>query len=88
MVPVLSDGWELFNPECYVEKLIRMGNALTAVIVIDGQIAGTWKRTVKKVKPEMTLFRKLNKAEQKALQQAEDSYLKFFQQLDQVNFRI
>jgi hypothetical protein len=34
------------------------------------------------------LFKKLSKIEQKALQQAEDSYLKFFKQLDQLNFRI
>lgn len=71
------DRSDLSN-EGYIEKLIRMGNALTAVIVVDGQVAGTWKRSINKTKPEMTLFRKLNKAEQKALQKAEDSYLKFF----------
>ena len=76
--------------ERYAEKLIRMGNALTAVIIVDGQIAGTWKRATNKGKLEITtnLFKKLSKIEQKALQQAEDSYLKFFKQLDQLNFRI
>lgn len=66
--------------ERYVEKLIRMGNALTAVIVIDGQIAGTWKRKMNKSKAEVStnLFRKLSKGEQKALQHAEDTYLRFF----------
>jgi hypothetical protein len=74
--------------EGYFEKLIRMGNALTAVIVIDGQIAGTWKRKMIKGKQQITtnLFRKLNKAEEKALQQAEDLYVRFFKALDQLNF--
>jgi hypothetical protein len=69
------------SSERYVEKLIRMGNALTAVIVIDGQIAGTWKRKVDKGKAEVStnLFRKLNKAEQIALQKAETSYKNFFE---------
>jgi hypothetical protein len=62
------------------EKLLRMGNALTAVIVINGEIAGTWKRKINKGKAEVStnLFRKLNKAEQNALQKAETSYQKFF----------
>ncbi len=66
--------------ERYAEQLIRMGNALNAVIVVDGQIAGTWKRTTNKGKLEITtnLFKKLSKTDRKALQQAEDSYLKFF----------
>jgi hypothetical protein len=64
----------------HVPKLIRMGNALTAVIVINGQIAGTWKRKISKGTAEVStdLFRKLNKAEKKALQDVEDSYLGFF----------
>ena len=68
------------SSERYVEKLIRMGNALTAVIVINGEIAGIWKRKTEKTKPQITtnLFRNLNKAEQKVLQGAEDSYLRFF----------
>ena len=67
------------SSEGNVEKLIRMGNALTAVIVINGEIAGTWKRRINKGKPQITtdLFRKVNKAEEKALQQAEDSFLRF-----------
>lgn len=69
-----------FSSEGYFEKLIRMGNALTTVIVIDGQIAGTWKRKMNKGKAEVStnLFRKLNKAEQNALQKAEATYLDFF----------
>lgn len=62
------------------EKLIRMGNALTTVVVIDGEIAGTWKRKINKGKAEVStnLFRKINKAEQNALQKAEATYLEFF----------
>lgn len=69
-----------FSNEGSLEKLIRMGNAVTAVIVIDGQIAGTWKRTTDKGKSviKTALFRKLNKNEQQALQKAEDSYRRFF----------
>lgn len=68
------------SSEGYFEKLIRMGNALTAVIVIDGEIAGTWKRKMNKGKAEVStnLFRKLNKAEQNALKKAEATYLEFF----------
>ena len=72
------------SKEGYVEKLIRMGNALTAVIIVDGQIAGTWKRSINKGKPEIktNLFRKLNKTEQQALQKAEASYCRFFNHQD------
>ena len=28
--------------------MISMGNALTAVIILDGNVAGTWKRVLKK----------------------------------------
>jgi winged helix DNA-binding protein len=66
--------------EGYFEKIIRMGNAFTAVVIIDGQIAGTWKRKMNKGKLEVStnLFRKLNQAERKALQHMENSYLRFF----------
>lgn len=69
-----------FSNEGSVEKLIRMGNALTAVVLVNGQVTGTWKRSIVKGKSEIktTLFRKLNRTEQKALQNAEDSYLRFF----------
>jgi hypothetical protein len=68
------------STEAYIEKFIKMGNALTAVIVVDGQIAGTWKRSIIRGKPEIkkTVFRKLNKNEQQALQKAEDAYCEFF----------
>ncbi len=52
-----------------VERMIKMGNALNSVLILDGKVAGTWKRTLKKGKPEVVLspFRKLTRAEQDAV---------------------
>jgi hypothetical protein len=63
----------------YVEKLISMGNALTAVIIFDGKIIGTWKRVIKKSSVEINLspFEKLNKNEHEALQVEAHKYGKF-----------
>jgi hypothetical protein len=49
------------------------------IIVIDGQIRGTWKRTVKKnsVAVEINPFRALKKAETNAVTQAVEGYAKF-----------
>ncbi len=53
-----------------IEKMISMGNALTAVIILNGKVAGTWKRALKKNTVEIRLgpFRKLSKDEQDALE--------------------
>ena len=42
-----------------IERMISMGNALTAVIILDGKVAGTWKKTFKKniVDIELSPFR-------------------------------
>lgn len=63
----------------YIEKMISMGNALTSVIIIDGKIVGTWKRSLKKDKVLITasLFRKLNVFEKQALKVAANNYGKF-----------
>ncbi len=60
----------------YFEKLITMGNALTAVIVIDGMIVGTWKRAIKKNIVEITLnpFREFSSTEHTALEIAAKRY--------------
>lgn len=59
-----------------IEKMILMGNALTAVIIIDGKVAGTWKREIKKdsVVVMLQTFRKLAGAEKKALSAAATRY--------------
>jgi hypothetical protein len=62
-----------------IERLISMGNALTAVIILNGKVLGTWKRDVKKdtVMIKASLFRDINTPEKKALEKASDEYGKF-----------
>jgi len=62
-----------------IERMISMGNALTAVIVLDGKAAGTWRKTVKKGALEISLnpFRKLKEEERKALETEAARYGKF-----------
>jgi hypothetical protein len=52
-----------------VERMIAMGNAMTAVIVIDGKVAGTWRKSTKKDTVEIGLspFRKLDTDQQEAV---------------------
>jgi hypothetical protein len=63
----------------YIEKMISMGNALTAVIVLNGKVAGTWHKATKKNSVEIGLnpFRKLDTAEQEALESEVTRYGKF-----------
>jgi hypothetical protein len=62
-------------------RLFTMGNALTYVVVIDGQIVGSWRRTLDKeaVTIEISLFRRLTKAEQRAVAAAAQHYGKFLE---------
>ncbi len=61
------------------ERLIAMGNALTGVIVIDGKVAGTWKRTLKKKSVEFVLkpFSTLTAQQEIALSEATAEYSHF-----------
>jgi hypothetical protein len=63
-----------------IERLISMGNALTAVIVINGRFAGTWKRALKRETIEISLnpFRKFGRDEQRAVESEVTRYGKFF----------
>ncbi|MGH2569267.1 MAG: winged helix DNA-binding domain-containing protein [Bacteroidota bacterium] len=63
------------------EKLRSMGNALTSVLVLDGKIAGTWKRVVNKgtVKIATNPFRRLSKAEYEAVKAAAVRYGAFLE---------
>lgn len=65
----------------YVEKLLPMGNALTSVLVLDGKVAGTWKRVLKKERVEMRVkpLRELSKAEHQAIKAAANGYGKFLE---------
>ncbi len=65
--------------ERYVEKLLSMGNALTAVLIHDGKIVDTWKRVIKKDTVIVTArpFRKLTIIEKEALESATRRYGEF-----------
>ena len=60
--------------------MISMGNALTAVIVLNGKVAGTWKRAMKKDSVEIRLspFRELDNDEQEAVESEVERYGRFF----------
>lgn len=59
--------------------MIAMGNALTAVIVIDGKVTGTWRKTTKKDSVEILVspFRKLDTDQQEAVEAEVARYGKF-----------
>ena len=57
-------------------RLMAMGNALTSIVVVNGQITGTWKRRVEKGTALITIepFDRLTKAERQALEAAVQAY--------------
>lgn len=65
--------------ERYIERMISMGNALTAVMIFKGQIVGTWKRILKKNSVEIKLspFEKLSKTQHEAFEKEAQTYEKF-----------
>jgi hypothetical protein len=65
--------------ERHAAKLRALGNALSYIIVIDGQIVGTWRRTIGKgaVVIETNIFTRLTKAEKRAVVVAAHQYGKF-----------
>lgn len=56
-----------------------MGNALTAVVILNGAIVGTWKRKLKKnvVEFDINLFNKLSVKEMEAIEKAKEEYKLF-----------
>ena len=61
----------------YAEKVCPGGNGMFAsTIVIDGRVAGTWKRTIKKAGIEIAVapFTALSKAEKKRFAEAVNRY--------------
>ncbi|MDD1718804.1 MAG: winged helix DNA-binding domain-containing protein [Methanoregulaceae archaeon] len=62
-----------------IERMISRGNALTAVIVLNGRVTGTWMKKRKKNSIEIRLnpFRKLDKDEREALESEVARYGKF-----------
>jgi hypothetical protein len=63
----------------YSERLIAMGNALNAVILVDGLIVGTWQRTFKNgaLVVETNPFTKLTAAQKRAVAVAADRLARF-----------
>ncbi|MGH7460527.1 MAG: winged helix DNA-binding domain-containing protein [Longimicrobiales bacterium] len=62
-------------------RLQAMGNALQYIVVVDGQIVGTWSRSVKKglFQVATNLFMKLTRSQSHALRAAADRYGQFLQ---------
>ncbi len=62
-----------------IERMISRGNASTAVIILDGRVAGSWNKALKKNTVEIRLnpFRKFNKDEQEALESEVARYGRF-----------
>lgn len=63
------------------DRLKAMGNDLSYIIVIDGQIVGTWKRTLRRDEVVIVtkLFRRLTKAENRAVSHAAQRYGDFLE---------
>lgn len=61
--------------------MIALGNALSYIIVVDGQIVGTWKRTLGNdaVVIETNPFTQLTKAENRAITLAAQRYGDFLE---------
>lgn len=70
----------LILEEKYKKNMAAVGNALlTSLIIINGKVEGTWKRSIKKDKVEirLNLFRKLGKNEKGVLEEEVTGYGKF-----------
>lgn len=61
------------------KRLVGMGNALGYVFLVDGRIAGTWSRALapRSVRIQLTAFRKLTRAEQRAVVAAATRFTRF-----------
>ncbi len=62
-----------------IERMISMGNALTAVIILDGKAVGTWKRVLKENSVEIKLnpFKKINESKINQIKEAAENYGNF-----------
>jgi len=67
------------SEERYVEKFITMGNALTGVMLFDGNVIGTWKRELSKDSVALTLspLRTFTSDEQGGFAQMAERYKTF-----------
>ena len=69
------------DAERYIKRLFAMGNALTSVLILEGKIAGTWKRVVKNANVAIVTspFRRLHENEFDAVRRAANKYGEFLQ---------
>ena len=61
------------------KKLMGFGNALLYIVILDGRVVGTWKRTLggKSVTVETTFFQRLTKSDREAVAAEAERYSKF-----------
>lgn len=62
-----------------IERMISMGNALLSVLIINGKVAGTWKRIIKTKTIEITIspFTKLDNLQVEAITKQANRYSMF-----------
>ncbi|HVR60435.1 MAG TPA: winged helix DNA-binding domain-containing protein [Polyangia bacterium] len=60
-------------------RLVGMGSALAYVVIVDGRVAGTWRRSItrKAVHIQLERFRRLASAEQRAVTAAANRFVRF-----------
>jgi hypothetical protein len=65
----------------YTERLLARGNALTSVLLLDGQIAGTWRRVLKGGRVEITVkpFMRLGRGGKEVIAAEAHRYGKFLE---------
>ncbi|MBI5032624.1 MAG: AlkZ family DNA glycosylase [Chloroflexi bacterium] len=70
-----KDHAAILDPE-YSSEMREEGNAISYIIVIDGRIVGSWRRTLKRdaVVIETRLFKSLSKSEEQAVVQSANKY--------------
>lgn len=69
-------GWGMIVEDAISRQLIAMDNALNSIVIVDGQIVGTWKRTIRKrdLLVEVNILRRLDDAERRAVTSAIHEY--------------
>lgn len=72
-------GWNLIVKDAVSQQLIAMDNALNSIVVVDGRIVGTWKRTIRKrdVLVEVNIMERLDDVERRAVTSAIHEYGNF-----------
>jgi hypothetical protein len=72
------DRRDILEPK-YATRVNAGGGVLSPVIVVRGEVVGTWKRTIKKdtVTVKAALFRALNRADREAVAKAVDRYARY-----------